>query len=108
MRFPFAPRATRPLNGLAEINGNDVTFPRVRAGRDRLHRARRVRRDAADYDFRVENRRTGAGVRITGDRPMSKLLFWSAWKTSCPEPYIDMRVAPGKEFTWEIPTSSTK
>ena len=33
---------------------------------------------ARDYDFRIENRKTGAGVRMTGDRPLSKLLFWSA------------------------------
>ncbi len=28
---------------------------------------------AKDYDFRIENRKTGAGVRITGDRPLPKL-----------------------------------
>ena len=39
---------------------------------------------------------------MTGDRPLAKLLFWSAWKTVCPEPYIDMRIEPGKEFSWRI------
>ena len=37
-------------------------------------------------------------MHVTGDRPLAKLLFWSAWKTVCPEPYIDMRVEPGKAF----------
>ena len=38
---------------------------------------------------------TGAGVRVTGNRPLDKLLFWSSVKTMCPEPYIDVSVAPG-------------
>ena len=41
-------------------------------------------------------------MRITSNRPLAKLVFWSNWKTSCPEPYIDMTVEPGKESTWEI------
>jgi len=57
---------------------------------------------AADFDFRVENRRTGAGVHQTGDRPISKIVFWSAGITVCPEAYIDLRVEPGKESSWRI------
>jgi hypothetical protein len=48
----------------------------------------------------MENRATGAGVRVTGDRPLNKLLFWSAVKTVCPEPYIDASVEPGRSTTW--------
>ena len=51
---------------------------------------------AADYDIRVENRKTRAGVRITADRPIAKFVFWSAPITVCPEPYIDASVAPGQ------------
>ena len=55
---------------------------------------------ARDYGFTMENRATGAGVRVTGDRPVQKLYFWSAWKTICPEPYIDVSVDPGKTSSW--------
>jgi hypothetical protein len=55
-----------------------------------------------DYDFRIENRTTGAGVRITCDRPLLNLNFWCCSTTLCPEPYIKIRVEPGKEFTWKI------
>jgi hypothetical protein len=57
---------------------------------------------ASDYDIRVENRKTGAGVRQIGDRPISKLLFWSAGLTVCPEAYIDLTIEPGKESAWRI------
>jgi hypothetical protein len=57
---------------------------------------------AKDYDFRVENRKTGAGVRQTGDRPMSKINLWSPRTTVCPEAFIEVRVAPGRESSWRI------
>ena len=56
----------------------------------------------AGYNLKVENYHTGAAVKITGDRRMSKLVFWSASKTICPEPYINIKVEPGKTFTWKI------
>ena len=59
-------------------------------------------RSVKDYDFRIENRRTGAGVRITCDRPISKINYWASSTTSCPEPFIDIDVPPGEQFTWTI------
>jgi hypothetical protein len=55
-----------------------------------------------DYDFRIENIKTGTGVRITGDRPLSKMNFWASPTTSCPEPFINISVLPGEQFTWTI------
>jgi hypothetical protein len=55
-----------------------------------------------DYDIKIENHTTGAGVRITCDRPLSKMVFWSCPTTFCPEPYILIKAEPGKEFTWNI------
>lgn len=58
--------------------------------------------NAKDYDITIENHKTGAAVRITSDRPLSKLVFWSAYATLCPEPYIKVKVNPGEEFSWKI------
>jgi len=41
-------------------------------------------------------------VKITADRRISKLVFWSAEKTICPEPYISIHLEPGQTFTWNI------
>ena len=57
---------------------------------------------AADYDIRVENRKTGVGVRITADRPLARLMVWSIRPTRCPEPFINVKVQPGQDFTWRI------
>jgi len=53
-----------------------------------------------DYNIQIENHKTGAGVRITGDRELSKMVFWSSASTVCPEPYIRIKVAPGETFEW--------
>ena len=58
--------------------------------------------DAKDYDVRIEDHRTGAGVRATGDRPLSKVALWGIRTVISPEPFIDMTIEPGHEFTWKI------
>ena len=103
VRFPFDPRAARALNGLAEVRGQELVFLKEFVkGQTVFTEVEGFGATAKDYDLRIENRRSGAGVRITGDRPLSKLLFWSAGLTVCPEPYIDASVEPGKESSWRI------
>jgi hypothetical protein len=58
--------------------------------------------EVQDYDLRIENKKTGTGVRIIGDKPIVKFIYWSAAATLCPEPYVKVKVEPGKEMTWSI------
>jgi hypothetical protein len=103
VRFPFTPRATSDLKGLAEIRGNDFFYLKDFERSETLQtEIEGFGATAKDFDFRVENRKTGAGVRQTGDRPISKIVFWSAGITVCPEAYVDLRVEPGKESSWRI------
>jgi hypothetical protein len=57
---------------------------------------------AKDYDIRIENIKTNAGVRITADQPLEKLVYWACPTTSCPEPYIKLTAKPGQEIKWNI------
>lgn len=75
---------------LKDLNSRNVSFKDLTSGR------------GSTYDIKVDNHNTGAGVRITGNQVISKLVFWSAEKTVCPEPYIKIKVEPGKEFSWDI------
>jgi hypothetical protein len=103
VRLSFDPRAAADLKGLAEVRGREIAFLRPFEQKETVFtEIQGFGTTPRDYDFRVENRKTGAGVHVTGDQPLSKLLFWSAWKTVCPEPYIDIRVEPGKQFAWRI------
>lgn len=55
-----------------------------------------------DYDIRIENRKSGAGVHITANRPLLKMVYWASHTTACPEPFIQVDVDSGKNFTWDI------
>jgi hypothetical protein len=57
---------------------------------------------AAHNDFVIENRKTGARIHQVGDRPMSRLYFWSIRTTACPEAYVRIHAEPGKEDLWKI------
>ena len=116
VKFPFELRATADLKGLAEIRGKDLVYlQELQKGQTVFTNLEGHGSSAQDYDIRVENRKTGAGVRQTGDRPLSKVVFWSIRSNISPEPYIEMRIEPGKEERWRIqyefykvPTSAAK
>jgi len=57
-------------------------------------------RTPTDHDIRIENKKVGTGVRISGDRPMSRFGYWSIRTALAPEPCIDIAVEPGQQFTW--------
>jgi hypothetical protein len=103
VRFPFKPRADRPLGAGAEIRDRELVFTRELGPKENAFaELSGFGPVAGHYGFEMENRATGAGVRVTGDRPLTKVIFWSAIKTACPEPYIDASVQPGRTATWQI------
>lgn len=52
------------------------------------------------YSFEIENRYSGAGVKMTGNQKLLKMVFWASSTTSCPEPYIAVEVNPGEKINW--------
>jgi len=103
VRFAFAPKPLADFKGLAEFKGDDLIYNKdLETGQSVFSELQGYGDTPRDYDFRIENRKSHAGVHITGDRPLSKLIFWSIRTVACPEPYISMKIAPGKEFRWRI------
>src|SRR5690606_20420325 len=93
--LPFEPMGDAgrtAANG--RIQGNQILFNKQLGNREHLQFESLVgfSDDPKDYDIRIENRKTGAAVRITSDRPLSKLAFWSPSRTICPEPFIGVKV----------------
>ena len=56
--------------------------------------------NASCYDFRIESTRSGAGVRITGDRALARCAVWSIRTVLSVEPFIDIAVNPSESTTW--------
>ncbi len=106
VQFPFTIEADKSrLGEFAEVvNGNEIQFVKELGENDypMIVNLSGFGASNEDYDIRVENKNTGAGVRITCDRPLSHVVFWSAIKTLCPEPYIDVNVDSKQTFSWTI------
>jgi hypothetical protein len=100
--FPFELKSQRPLPAdLAEVKGGTISYKKELQPRQTvMTEFTGFGSTAADYDVRIENRKTGAGVRIQGDRPIAKIVYWSIRPTLCPESYVNVDVAPGKETKW--------
>lgn len=105
VQFPFKLSVeSSPRGELGKITKGRIEYLRELGSKDHLFydNMKGYGETAKDYDIRIENKKTGAGVRITSDRPLDDLAFWSAEKTLCPEPYTRVMVEPGQTFTWHI------
>jgi len=100
--FAFTPKPTQALDRLAEIRGNRLHFAKKFEGEDTFYAEfTGFGKIAADYKINVENHRAGAGVEVHGDQPVVNLGVWAVRTVVAPEPYIDMNIPAGKEFSWK-------
>lgn len=104
LTVPFRIRTSQPpASSLAEVRENHIAFSKTLTGEDRVYLdIQGFGADQKDYDIRIENRSVGAGVRITADRPLSRVALWAIRAPLSIEPFIDMNIEPGTEFTWRI------
>ena len=100
--FPFVPKPTKTLDPLAEVRGKQLVFPKELRGKDTLYAEfQGFGKTAGDYEIRVENKSTGAGVVVTCDQPLANLGLWAVRTVVAPEPYIAISVPPGRDFRWK-------
>lgn len=122
--FAFKPVAERDLGPAAKIEGNSLVYvkelvtnppgpplppgaPRPPMDPNRPTGAQSgivgfSTTDVKDFDIRVENTRTGAGVRFTADVPLTRINYWSVRTTACPEAYVAVKAAPGASTKWRL------
>jgi len=99
---PFKLEPGHPLAAdAAEVNGNTLRYLRaVKEGESVTTAFTGFGDGAADYDFKVENTRTGYGERIRADQPLARINFWSIRTTFSWEPYIAISLKPGESKRW--------
>jgi hypothetical protein len=102
VKFAFEPKPKQPIPAeLAEFRGNELVYlQELPKGRSVFGELQGFGASASDYDVRVTNRKSGAAVHIKGDRPIEKFVYWSIRTTLCPEAYVRLEAAPGKETQW--------
>jgi len=104
IELPFEIELVQPLdNNLVAVRGNKINYLKTLAGEDRAQAfIGGYGADWRDYDIRIENRKLGAGLRITCNRPLSRMYLWSIRAPLSVEPFIDMHIRPGDTFSWKI------
>jgi hypothetical protein len=89
------------MQSLASTQGNKLVYSKVLEGSECFQTSfTGFGADARDNDIRIENKRAGAGVHVTGDRPLTRFGYWSIRTVLAPEPYIDLNIEPGQQFAW--------
>ncbi|MDQ2842559.1 MAG: hypothetical protein M3Y72_16255 [Acidobacteriota bacterium] len=101
--LPFAIKVSDTLDEkLAAVNGNQILFQKVLTGEDRVFTTvGGFTSSADDYKIQIENKKLKAGVRVQGNRPLAREALWSIRSVISVEPFIDMSIPPGSEFSWE-------
>jgi hypothetical protein len=105
IRFPFAVTgAGLGFGSIVQTRDSSLVFQRELAAKEYVYSAGLTGfgPTASDYDIRIENEKTGAGVRATANQPLDKLVFWACQTTACPEPYLRLRVPAGQTVAWTI------
>lgn len=101
--FGFDAVAKLRLEPLAGLSGRKLAYrEELRRGQTVMSEITGFGGQAKDYAFEMDNLKTGAGVRISGDRPLSKVIFWLIRSVLSPEPYLSISIAPGESFSWRI------
>jgi len=100
--FPFTiAAASPPPADLMKIEGNTLTYLRPMKNKERISfLITGFGNDGRDYDFRVEDTASGAGVRVTADQPTTRINIFSIDKVQSVEPYIAIDLGPGQEKRW--------
>lgn len=100
--LPFEIKSSRPPAAMAEIRGKQIAYTKTLENQERVFfPIEGFGGDSKDYDIRIENRKLGAGMRITGDRPLASATLWSIRSVLSLEPFIDVTAEPGKDFSWK-------
>jgi hypothetical protein len=99
---PFPIQTKEPPNKtLAEVRGNEIVYVKTLTGEDVVATPIEGFGRGANYNqFRIENSRLGAGLKVQTDRPLASESLWSIRTVIAVEPFVAIDVEPGKEFTW--------
>jgi hypothetical protein len=102
VRVPFQIQSPRPPDkDLVQVRGNEVAFMKQLSGQDEAAVFIQGFSDSPkDSEIVIENEKVGAGLKINGNRPLSRELLWSIRTVLAVEPYVSIDVQPGAEFTW--------
>ncbi len=102
IRFAFPLSTKSDLEKRAELRGHDLVLTKVLEGEESVFaELEGFSTSARDNEVTVENLKSRAGVKITGDHPLHQFHFWAVRSAACPEPFLELHLAPGEQAKWQ-------
>jgi hypothetical protein len=100
LEFPFILSSEEYNSELVELDQNKLLFKKELSEESTWLTLDGFGESAEDNQVKIVNQKTGAGVQISVDKPLQKIVFWAISSTICTEPYIQLDVLPGDTETW--------
>lgn len=100
--LPFQIHSPEPPNpDLAAIRGHQIVYLKTLQGHDVVQtKIEGFGSTAADHHIQIDNTKAGAGMTIQSDRPLLSESLWSIRSVLAMEPFIEISIEPGHEFSW--------
>lgn len=98
--FPAAPKAPM-TEGATLANGRLTLAAPLAPGKTIYAELTGLTGRASDHGARVENLKTAAGYTLKGDTAPSHVNLWGMSNVVCPEPFVAINLAPGREMRWQ-------
>lgn len=100
IEFPFTTTVPIRINDRAEFRDNAIEISKP-LGKDSLWVQLFEGDGPAHYNSAmICNKRSGAAVELTGDAPITRMVFWAVERAACPEPFIQLQLSSGKIREW--------
>ena len=100
VRFPFSVTTKSDIEHTA-IQDYELHFPTVLKPDESIFLELSGSSQAVrDNTVTVENVTSHAGVKIQGDQPVQYFHFFGVSSAACPEPFLDIHLAPGEQTEW--------
>lgn len=102
IELPYRIETPRPVDStLVGARGNQIVYAKQLSGEDQaVVFMQGFGDDPKDSQIVIENNKVGAGMKISGDRPLIREFLWSIRTVLAIEAYVDIDIKPGAEFTW--------
>ena len=98
--FPYAISTDDDLKDYLEIEDKKLNFINDVVDSSVFLELSGYGKDAADHKVTILNRKSGAGVTYTIDKPLARMVFWACETTLSPENSIWISLEPGQKESW--------
>lgn len=101
LSFPYEIQSGDDPKDYVELKGKELTFINDIESGDHVFLALEgYGEEVADHQVKVLNRKSGAGVSFSVDKPLHRMVFWACETTLSPENFIWISVKPGETERW--------